>query len=158
MIGHCEACKNSGGPENACPGLDVAGELARLQQWKQSILSLVKTFPEFESGEWAGNKNGWGFVFELIKWVYNELARLRARVAELEEDDRQWEKHGLVEIVKERDRLRAKVEAAKEMADWMKENFGYTIRGIGDEVLRQAFITINHESAELVKRFEEAGK
>jgi uncharacterized protein YbbK (DUF523 family) len=44
-----------------------------------------------------------------------EIARLRARIAVLEEEDRQWDKHSLVQIVEERNRLRARDEAAKEL-------------------------------------------
>ncbi len=50
--------------------IDLGSSLQQGRQdaeWKKSILGLVKTFPEFNDYEWGGDKEGWGFVFELIK-------------------------------------------------------------------------------------------
>lgn len=50
-------------------------ENARLTEWKSSVLNALKTFPEFTAGEWGGDKEGWGFCFEIVRWAQRELAR-----------------------------------------------------------------------------------
>ena len=67
----------------ACPA--AVATVAALREWKGGVLGAVKTIPEYTSGKWAGDKEGWGFVFELIRWQIREVAALRARVAELVE-------------------------------------------------------------------------
>lgn len=61
-------------------------QLKESEEWKLSVLSAVKTIPEHTSGQWAGDKEGWGFVFELINWLQrskkdSEEARERLRGA-----------------------------------------------------------------------------
>lgn len=53
-------------------------EIDRLVEWKSSVLSALKTFPEFQAGEWVGDKEGWGFCFELIRWAQRESAQHEA--------------------------------------------------------------------------------
>lgn len=59
-----------------------AEEIASLREWKSSILNALKTVPEFETGKWAGDKEGWGFCFEFIHWMRRENASLREQVAD----------------------------------------------------------------------------
>ncbi len=50
-------------------------------EWRKSVLGAIKTSPLFQAGEWAGNKEGWGYCFELIRhWIKREadLDSLRA--------------------------------------------------------------------------------
>lgn len=50
------------------------------REWRDSITGLLKTFPEFESLPWEGDKEGWGFCFELIKVLAKPDAERRAIV------------------------------------------------------------------------------
>lgn len=50
----------------------------------ENILGLLKTFPEWESGKWGGDKNGWGFAFEFIKWLYAQHKSYFALTSALE--------------------------------------------------------------------------
>lgn len=34
-------------------------ELDKLTEWKQSILNALKDIPEWQAGEWAGDKEDW---------------------------------------------------------------------------------------------------
>ena len=49
-------------------------------QWREAILGLLKTFPEFESLEWGGDKEGWVFCFELIKYLAGNHGTLYAKL------------------------------------------------------------------------------
>jgi hypothetical protein len=68
------------------------------------------------------------------------IGMLRARIEKLEEDDRVWEKHGLTETVRERDRLRVQVESASKTAGLEKTEAerlraalaGFTTHGMED--------------------------
>ncbi len=51
--------------------------IIELAKWKEAVLNQVKRIPEYETGEWGGDKEGWGFVFELIGWQTREVAKLR---------------------------------------------------------------------------------
>lgn len=46
---------------------------------------------------------------EAFEYGCAEIERLRKRVEELEEADRQWDKTGLVEIIKERDQFKKRI-------------------------------------------------
>jgi hypothetical protein len=52
----------------------------RLTDWKHGVLCAARMIPEFETGTWAGEKDGWGFVFELIRWQTKEVAQLREQL------------------------------------------------------------------------------
>ena len=41
-MSHCEACKNSGGAENGCPGCGHEAELERLKQERDTALNVLK--------------------------------------------------------------------------------------------------------------------
>lgn len=59
---------------------ELRTKVARLQEWKETVLDRIKAIPEYETGKWSGDKEGWGFCFELIKWQTKEVAALRAKV------------------------------------------------------------------------------
>lgn len=54
----------------------------RLTEWKDSVLNALETKQEFIDGEWAGDKRGWGFVFEFINWLYRDRASARSELDE----------------------------------------------------------------------------
>lgn len=68
--------------------LKLEGEVGRLQEWKSAVLGMVKRIPEYETGSWGGDKEGWGFVFELVKWQTSEVKRLRASLDTAEQERR----------------------------------------------------------------------
>jgi hypothetical protein len=43
-------------------------------------LGLVKSFPDYASRDWTGDKEGWGFVFELLKGIHRERDKLKTQV------------------------------------------------------------------------------
>ena len=51
---------------------ELETERNKLADWKKHILNTVKAFPEYEPGDWAGDKEGWGYCFELINYVRRE--------------------------------------------------------------------------------------
>lgn len=56
---------------------------------------------------------------EAFEYGCAEIERLRKRVEELEEADRQWDKTGLVEIIKERDQFKKRIaELERQVAEW----------------------------------------
>lgn len=55
----------------------------RLQEWRDSVSTAVKNIPEFHSGEWGGDKEGWGFHFEVVNWLIRERDQARADLAAL---------------------------------------------------------------------------
>ena len=56
----------------------VDKETAGLREWKQSILSKVQyAIPEWTTGEWGGDKTGWGFVSEIIGFAQRDREALR---------------------------------------------------------------------------------
>ncbi len=57
--------------------------LAKLTEWRDSVLSALKAKPEFVAAEWAGDKQGWGFVFEFINWLYRDRADKTVALAKL---------------------------------------------------------------------------
>lgn len=59
------------------------------------------------------------FRWQHIRVLADEIERLRKRVEELEEADRQWDKTGLVEIIKERDQFKKRIaELERQVAEW----------------------------------------
>ena len=54
-------------------------------EWRKSVSTAIKNIPEFHSGEWAGDKEGWGFHFEVVNWLQRHRTELEKRVGELEE-------------------------------------------------------------------------
>jgi hypothetical protein len=45
----------------------MLAELRGLQQCRNNVSAIIKEIPEFHSGEWGGDKEGWGFHFEVVK-------------------------------------------------------------------------------------------
>lgn len=64
----------------------LRAEVARLTEWKEAILGALEARQEFREGEWAGDKRGWGYVFEFINWLFRDRDALRAEVAALSDD------------------------------------------------------------------------
>jgi hypothetical protein len=62
----------------------IAAERNRLQEWRDSVSAAIKNIPEFHTGEWGGDKEGWGFHFEVVNWFIRDRATLEARVRALE--------------------------------------------------------------------------
>jgi rubrerythrin len=69
-------------------------EVERLSEWKDAVLGIVKRIPEYETGEWGGDKEGWGFVFELVKWQTAELKKLQAIVKSAAEGEEETDGAG----------------------------------------------------------------
>lgn len=53
-------------------------EIDRLWEWRNSISAVVKSIPEFHTGEWAGDKEGWGYHHCVLTWLIREHNRLRS--------------------------------------------------------------------------------
>lgn len=48
----------------------AAREVAKkAEEWQSSVSSALRSWDLFESGQWAGDKNGWGYHFELIRFL-----------------------------------------------------------------------------------------
>ena len=56
-----------------------------LREWRNSISNVIKTAPEFAPGQWAGNKEGWGYHFEIVAYVFRDRRLLAAEVANLQD-------------------------------------------------------------------------
>jgi uncharacterized small protein (DUF1192 family) len=56
-------------------------ETAALREWKKSVSGAIKCIPEFATGKWSGDKDGWGFHFEVVQWIRREKERLEAQLA-----------------------------------------------------------------------------
>jgi hypothetical protein len=52
--------------------------MASLEEWRDSVSGAIKLIPEFAAGRWGGDKEGWGFHFEIVNWVRREKERLEA--------------------------------------------------------------------------------
>lgn len=62
----------------------LRAENARLKEWKESVSSAIKNIPEFHTGAWAGDKEGWGFHFEVVNWLIREREKLYKALAPFE--------------------------------------------------------------------------
>lgn len=58
-------------------------EIAQLQEWKSAVSSAIHMIPEFASGAWAGDKEGWGFHFEMVNYCRRQRETLAAECARL---------------------------------------------------------------------------
>lgn len=58
-------------------------EIAQLREWRDNVSKAIKRSPEFEPGEWAGDKEGWGYHFEIVQFLHRDRAALQARQQEL---------------------------------------------------------------------------
>lgn len=72
-----------------------AARIEQLEEWKQAVLGKIKRWPIYEKGKWAGDKEGWGYVFELIGAAQNRIEQLEAEnkwipVSEKLPEVRQW--------------------------------------------------------------------
>jgi hypothetical protein len=67
MVSHCEACKNSGGAENGCPGCGHEEEIARLTDELAKYKSMLKHASE----DWAEDDTT---IRELARPILGDLA------------------------------------------------------------------------------------
>jgi hypothetical protein len=56
-------------------------EIAKLTEWRSSVLSRLEAMPEFRDATWAGDKRGWGYVFEFVGWLHSEVSALRSELS-----------------------------------------------------------------------------
>lgn len=68
---------------------DKNREIERLREWKDAVLGRLKDLPDWNHA-WGGDKEGWGFCFELLKFTKariitseSDLAMARAEVERL---------------------------------------------------------------------------
>jgi hypothetical protein len=73
------ACRRNPATEYVSP----QRRIEELQEWRDSVSVAVKNLPEFHTGQWAGDKEGWGYHFEVVNWLSRERERLQAANAEL---------------------------------------------------------------------------
>jgi hypothetical protein len=55
----------------------LRSELATEQAWHKAVSGAIKCAPWFEKGEWAGDKEGWGYHLEMVGYLIREGERLR---------------------------------------------------------------------------------
>ena len=68
---------------NECLRAEAAEQgAAALREWKTAVLSAVRHIPEY-AGPWAGDKEGWGFAFEVIRWQTRHVEVLKQEAATL---------------------------------------------------------------------------
>lgn len=61
-------------------------ENAKLAEWNRAVSDAVKNIPEFTTGDWHGDKQGWGWHFEMINFVQRERSRLVSENAKLSKE------------------------------------------------------------------------
>lgn len=64
---------------------ELKAENDRLKEWRDSVSSAIKQIPEFATGKWGGDKDGWGYHFEIVRWITESYGDLTARIAKVEE-------------------------------------------------------------------------
>lgn len=64
---------------------DARRRLAEALEWRDNVSAAIKTAPEFESGEWAGDKEGWGYHFEVVRYMVRRLAEAPEREGRIRE-------------------------------------------------------------------------
>lgn len=65
----------------------LRAENERLMEWQSSVLGRLEAMPEFRDATWAGDKRGWGFVFEFVGWMHREIKSLRSQLAATREGE-----------------------------------------------------------------------
>jgi len=71
--------------------MTLTAERDEAREWRTSVSSAIKSAPEFEPGSWAGDKEGWGYHFEIVNFLHRDRLTLRARVEEAERDASKWQ-------------------------------------------------------------------
>lgn len=61
-----------------CTVARLQAQFAELTAWRKAVSGAIKCAPWFEKGEWAGDKEGWGYHFEMVGWLIRENASLQA--------------------------------------------------------------------------------
>lgn len=73
----CFACREV----YPCLTIRLLDESDRLEEWQSSVSGALRSWDMFESGTWAGNKNGWGYHFELIGFLIRHYEATKAALA-----------------------------------------------------------------------------
>lgn len=60
-------------------------ENEQLKEWRDSVSNAIKQIPEFATGKWGGDKDEWGYHFEIVRWITKSYADLEASLAWLVE-------------------------------------------------------------------------
>lgn len=60
-------------------------EIDRLTEWRNAVSGAIKTAPYFESGEWGGDKECWGYHVKQVDWLIRETDRIESQAAVLRE-------------------------------------------------------------------------
>lgn len=68
----------------------MRAEIDRLKEWRDSVSNAIKQIPEFTTGKWGGDKDGWGYHFEIVRWITESYGDLTARIAKVEEYGREY--------------------------------------------------------------------
>jgi hypothetical protein len=58
----------------------LESRLQQAQEWRDSVSGAIKQIPEFHSGKWCGDKEGWGFHFEVVRWLQRERESSESRL------------------------------------------------------------------------------
>lgn len=59
-------------------------KLNKLEEWRGAVLGKIKQWPIYDEGKWAGDKESWGYIFELIGWSEKARKELKAELAKKE--------------------------------------------------------------------------
>lgn len=59
----------------------LRGERDALKEWRDCVSGAIKQIPEFAAGSWYGDKEGWGFHFEMVNHVRRERDALKSELA-----------------------------------------------------------------------------
>lgn len=104
--------------------------------------SAVKTIPEFHSGKWAGDKEGWGFHFELINWLRRQREAAESELKSL--------RGALVPFVRDSRRV------VQDKLDWIVSCIECGERAIVSDPKKAATVLIVHENFCTVPKAEAA--
>lgn len=121
----CEACGGQGGHNEGCRGeaalvIENGNLRATIQQLEAQVKELTVVAGrvlklEEQIREVCGielnvlSNMGISFVEKAVRWYQQQAKQLEARVKELEEESRQWEKGSLVALLRENKALKALV-------------------------------------------------
>lgn len=75
--------------------------IAALEEWKTAVLGRVKAFSVYEEGEWGGDKEGRGHVFEVLNYIRKQSGTQATIIAEGEKivGKRMWFKRDILNRV-----------------------------------------------------------
>lgn len=67
-------------------------EIARLKGWIESVSAAIATIPEFTTGHWGGDKAGWGWHFEMVRYCQRQRETAEASLAQLKQEVANYER------------------------------------------------------------------